>query len=224
MIPSASVPFPTPHFSQPFSFISLHLSPFCSFSLPNPLWPFDPLLTSITHLLKGDYYSISGRWSISNIFTLTFEALICLLSHRVGMVSLLCFLTCVWIGPRKTGRKFQANHFFWKILVLSNRKTQQRWVSLPHFSRKLWDPFEPRQTSLLTLLQNWGSEDFCSWSHRKPIAWASPMTVSIPVSDDFQNLGISLLIWRNPNVNNINMLPQNWAVSFFTAPMQAAQY
>lgn len=161
VIPSASVPFPTPHFSLPIiSFISLHLSPFYSFFMPNPLWPFDPLLTSATHLLKGDDYQFSSHWSISNIFTLTFGDLICLLSHCVGMVSLLCFLTCVWTGLRKIGKKIQAKHFFWNLLVLSNRKIQQRWVSLPHFSRKLWDLFEPWQTSLLGLLQKWGPEDF----------------------------------------------------------------
>lgn len=160
VIPSAPVPFPTPHFSLPFSFISLHLLPFYSFSLPNPLWPFDPLLTSVIHLLKGDDYQIPGYSSISDIFTLTLGDLICLLPHCVGMVSSLCFLTCIWTRLRKIGRKIQAKHFFWKLLVLSNRKIQQRWVSLPHFSHKLWDLFEPWQIGFFGLLQKWGSEDF----------------------------------------------------------------
>lgn len=71
------------------------------------------------------------------------------------MVSSLCILTCVWAGLRRIGRKIQAKHFFWKWLVLSNRKIQQRWVSLPRFSCKLWDPFEPWQTSLLAEMGTW---------------------------------------------------------------------
>lgn len=38
------IPFPHCFFSLSFSFISLHLWPFFSSSLPNPLWQFSPLL------------------------------------------------------------------------------------------------------------------------------------------------------------------------------------
>lgn len=132
VFPSAAAPFPTPRFSLSFSLTFLHLSPFYSFCLPNTLWPFDPLLTSLTHLLKGDDQHISCELSISDGFILISGHLTCLLSLCAGMVQ---FVLMRLNGNKKDEvEKLKLNDSFGN----SNWKIQRKWVSVPHFWCKIW--------------------------------------------------------------------------------------
>lgn len=188
VFPSAAAPFPTPRFSLSFSLTFLHLSPFYSFCLPNTLWPFDPLLTSLTHLLKGDDQHISCELSISDGFILISGHLTCLLSLCAGMVQ---FVLMRLNGNKKDEvEKLKLNDSFGN----SNWKIQRKWVSVPHFWCKIW-----------------GRPLCLEFSRNKDLRTCSPglkgsrspvfplMMVTVPVSEDFQHLGISFLIWPKPN-------------------------
>lgn len=146
--------------------------------------------------------SLPNLWSleISKILSLTFEDIICLLSHCVGILGSLCFLTCVWMGWRKIERTIQAKHFFWKLI--NKDSAGMDWSA--SFLISLGQPW-------LGLLQPWGPEHSQLWSLKEPITGAVPAD---DVNTCYNKRGCFISNLNQTKCKNIKILHKSWVPPF----------